>query len=95
MPQIRFRTQDTRASTARKLNALLVTETDAGPFFPFRETPQTYDQWNLELESVRRALAEADYSVDDVGQFRTSDTRQLRCRKLNRLVDAIAAGPAE
>ena len=30
MPSTSFRTQDTRASTARKLNSLLVGESDAG-----------------------------------------------------------------
>jgi len=89
---IRFRTQDTRAATARKLNALLVTESDAGPFFRFRETPQTYDQWELQLESVRKTLAAAHYDVSKVGQFRAADDRRMRCYRLNRLIEAIAAG---
>lgn len=92
MPTIRFRTQDTRASTARKLNQLLVGQSDAGTFFRFRETPQTFDQWVTQLEDVRRALNNAYYVTTKVGQFRMQDDRRMLCYRLNRLVEAIAAG---
>lgn len=86
----RFRTQDTRASTARKLNAVFAGNAVAANFFAFRETPQTYDQWDLQLEGLRKALAAALYDVAAVDQFRTQDTRQLRCYKLNRLAEVVA-----
>lgn len=86
----RFRTQDTRASTARKLNAVFAGNAVAANFFAFRETPQTYDQWGLQLEGLRKALAAAQYDVSAVPQFRTQDTRQLRCYKLNRLAEVVA-----
>lgn len=85
----RFRTQDTRASTARKLNAVFAGNAVAANFFAFRETPQTYDQWDLQLEGLRKALAAALYDVSAVPQFRTQDTRQLRCYKLNRLAEVV------
>lgn len=92
MPTIRFRTQDTRASTARKLNSLLVGESDAGTFFRFRETPQTFDQWLVQLEDVRRALYAAFYTTEPIGQFRMQDDRRMLCYRLNRLAEAVDAG---
>ena len=92
MPTIRFRTQDTRASTARKLDSLLVGESDAGTFFRFRETPQTFDQWLAQLEDVRRALYAAFYTTEPIGQFRMQDDRRMLCYRLNRLAEAVDAG---
>lgn len=89
----RFRTQDTRASTARKLNELFAGNEVAEDFFRFRETPQTYDQWDRELEGLRKALLAALYQVEPIEKFRFSDTRQLRCRKLNLLAIAVETGP--
>lgn len=95
MPTIRFRTQDTRASTARKLNSLLVGESDAGAFFRFRETPQTFDQWLVQLEDVRRALYAAFYPTEPIGQFRMQDDRRMLCYRLNRLAETVDAGPQD
>lgn len=88
----RFRTQDTRSSTTKKLNALLAGDTVAANFFSFREVPQTYDQWDAVLEGLRKAMYAAFYPVEPVGKFRTSDTRRLRAFKLNRFAEAVAAG---
>lgn len=95
MPAIRFRTQDTRSSTARKLNQLLVGESDAGTFFRFRETPQTFDQWLVQLEDVRQALYLAFYSTESIGQFRMQDDRRMLCYRLNRLSEAVEGGAQE
>lgn len=91
----RFRTQDTRSSTAKKLNALLAGDTVAANFFSFREVPQTYDQWDAVLEGLRKAMYAAFYPVEPVGKFRTADTRRLRAFKLNRFAEAVVAGPQE
>ena len=84
----RFRTQDTRSSTAKKLNALLAGNAVAANFFSFREVPQTYDQWDAVLEGLRKAMYIAFYPVEPVGKFRTADTRRLRAFKLNRFAEA-------
>lgn len=90
--KIRFRTQDTRRSWARKLNALFKPLNLAAAKLPFREVPDTWYQWERELESVRRALA-ATYDLKGVGHFDVAFTRQMWARNLNRLSAAIEAGP--
>jgi len=87
---IRFRTQDTRASTRRKLNELFNLSGDG----QFTSPTPTLDQWRRKLNEIVRAMVEGDYAFD--GQppvFTTSDTRQMMCRKLNRVAAAYQAGP--
>lgn len=88
---LRFRTQDTRASLARKLNQLLANASDTTDF-DFREVPQTWAQWEKELNHFVKTLTIATYPVTTVGLFRISDTRQMQCRRLNRLAKGIFAG---
>lgn len=94
MPAIRFRTQDTRASWARKLNALLTPVLSAYGDQPnrFEETPATLDQWKRELEKAVRDLAVLGYVFGGKIQFRLSDTRQMWARKLNLMASAVDAG---
>lgn len=91
---IRFRTQDTLAGTARKLNQLLGLDpdaTDASKREIFRATPQPHGQWQLMLNGYVQALAAAKRPKIDgkVIEFRTADTRQLWTRKLNLLSAAV------
>lgn len=94
MPAIRFRTQDTRASWARKLNALLTPILPAYGDQPkrFEETPATLEQWARELERAVRDLATAGYAFGGKIQFRLSDTRQMWARKLNLMANGVDAG---
>ncbi|WP_055128534.1 Ig-like domain-containing protein [Pseudomonas mediterranea] len=91
---IRFRTQDTRASWARKLNALLTPVLPAYGDQParFEATPATLDQWKIELEDAVRALNTAGYVFGGKLQFRMSDTRQMWARKLNIMSGGVEAG---
>lgn len=89
---IRFRTQDTRASTRRKLNALFELTGDA----QFRAPTPTLDQWVIQLNAIRAQMVADEYEIDEpVPIFRLSDTRQMWARKLNKLAAAYEAGPAE
>lgn len=89
---IRFRTQDTRASTRRKLNELF--ELDGEERF-FAPTP-TLDSWFIKLNGIVRQMLADDYEFDEEPPvFGTSDTRQMTCRKLNRVAAAFEAGPVE
>lgn len=87
----RFRTQDTKANWARKLNSLLA-PLNLTP--DFREVPQTLQQWQRDL---RRAQANANangYAVSTLGNFDTKDPRDLWARSLNALAAGIEAGVA-
>lgn len=85
---IRFRTQDTKASWARKLNALTVP-----PLPKLREVPQTALQWMVELNALAQAAIAAGYLVPSLAaKFRYSDTRQLWARKLNLIAVALEGG---
>lgn len=88
MPTIAFRTQDTKANWARKLNALL-TQT---PHKAFREVPQTSEQWQIQLNAAVRALITAGYVFPTPILFRLADTRQKTAWKLNRMSEAVEAG---
>jgi len=95
----RFRTQDTKASRARKLNKLLATPLPAADYF--REVPQTPMQWQLMLNAAVRDLVADGYDFDgqpllDGGPlvFRTRDSGPARTRKLNVLSAVIDAGNA-
>lgn len=95
----RFRTQDTKASRARKLNQLLATPLPLATHF--REVPQTPLQWQLALNAAVADLIAADYSFDDQPLldgdplvFRVSDSGPARTRKLNVLSAVIDAGAA-
>src|SRR5690606_13374393 len=89
---IRFRTQDTRASTRRKLNELF--ELDGEERF-FAPTP-TLDSWFIKLNGIVRQMLADGYEFDEEPPvFGTSDTRQMTCRKLNRVAAAFEAGPVE
>lgn len=85
----KFRTQDSRASWARKLNALL----KPAAIRDFAETPQTLEQWQHQLHAAIVKLRVARYTIP-VTRFRLGETRQIWCRKLNKLSAAIAIGPA-
>ena len=86
---IRFRTQDTRASTRRKLNELFELTGDA----QFRAPTPTFDQWVIQLNAIRGDMVTAGYVIDEpVPFFRLSDTRQMWTRKLNKLAAAYEAG---
>lgn len=92
---IRFRTQDTRAAVARKLNQLLTPLIPAVATEPrrFEETPATLEQWARELERAVRDLTTAGVVFPGKLQFRLSDTRQMWARKLNIMSAAAQAGP--
>lgn len=88
---IRFRTQDTRAATRRKLNELFNLSGDA----QFTAPSPTLDQWRRQLNAIVRQMVTDEYTFD--GQppvFSSSDTRQMMCRKLNRVAAAYQAGQA-
>jgi hypothetical protein len=88
---IRFRTQDTRASTARKLNVLL----EPLGAEHFRHVPQTYEQWQHELNAAVQYLLAQGYPIaSNARVFRLGEPRQVWARKLNKLADAIATGAA-
>ena len=87
---IRFRTQDTKASWARKINELLAEEGTLSEHF--REVPQTLFQWSTMLNELVQAAITATYPVEPT-LFRLGETRQLWTRKLNKLAAAIEAGP--
>lgn len=88
---IRFRTQDTRASTRRKLNELFELTGDERFFAP---TP-TLIEWATKLNGIGKAMVADNYAMDYVPVFRVDDTRQMWTRKLNILAAALEAGPAE
>lgn len=85
---IRFRTQDTKASWARKLNTLFA----AVGLREFREVPQTLEQWQQVLNDSVVAMGLAGYTPSSPIYFRLRDTRQLWARKLNVMADVLAAG---
>lgn len=86
---IRFRTQDTRASTRRKLNELFELTGDA----QFTAPSPTLEQWAKKLNAIRAQMVTDGYVLDNpVPYFRTSDTRQMWTRKLNKLAVSYEAG---
>lgn len=88
---IRFRTQDTRASTRRKLNELFELTGDERFFAP----SPTLIEWATKLNQIGKNLVADDYPLDAAPVFRVDDTRQMWARKLNILAAAYEAGPAE
>jgi len=89
---IRFRTQDTRASTRRKLNSLFGLTGDD----QFSAPSPTLEQWAKHLNSIRIQMVADGYVIAaPVPYFRTSDTRQMWTRKLNKLAAAYEAGVPE
>lgn len=85
----RFRTQDTKACWARKLNILL-----APPMVKLREVPQTMQQWQEALNgAVAYALANG-FAFTRTLKFRIADQRTLWARQLNVLAAGIEAGAA-
>jgi acylphosphatase len=85
---IRFRTQDTKSSWARKLNTLFA----AAGLREFREVPQTLGQWQQMLNDSVVAMGVLGYTPAKPIYFRLRDTRQLWARKLNVMADVLAAG---
>lgn len=86
---IRFRTQDTRANWARKLNELFAPLT-VEPLL--REVPQTLEQWQHELnQAVATAVAANNVAAGEI-VFRLGETRQEWARKLNYLSSEIQDG---
>jgi len=86
---IRFRTQDTRANTRRKLNELFELSGDG----QFTAPSPTLEQWVKKLNAIRGDMVAAGYVIDEpVPFFRLSDTRQMWTRKLNKLAAAYEAG---
>lgn len=86
---IRFRTQDTRANTRRKLNELFELSGDA----QFTAPSPTLEQWAKKLNAIRAQMVTDGYVIDEpVPIFRLSDTRQMWTRKLNKLAAAYEAG---
>lgn len=95
----RFRTQDTKAGRARKLQQLLADPLPEANHF--REVPQTPLQWQLALAAAVRDLVTEGYEFDDQPLldggplvFRVSDSGPARTRKLNVLSAVITAGVA-
>ncbi len=88
---IRFRTQDTRASTRRKLNELFQLSGDERFFAP----SPTLIEWATKLNKIGQGMVAEDYPLESAPDFRVSDTRQMWTRKLNILAAALEAGPAE
>lgn len=88
MAAVRFRTQDSRASWAKKLNTML----DPLNILLFREVPQTYEQWQHKLNAAVKAAVAAHYPSGTL-HFRLGEPRNVWARKLNRLSAAIEAGP--
>lgn len=80
-----FRTQDTKANWARKINLLT-----PKPVPKLREVPQTREQWQKELNAWVRACRAIGVVVP-LMLFRLQDTRQMWARKLNRVAKAIAS----
>lgn len=85
----RFRTADTRAGTARKLNAML----SPISITRFRHVPQTYQQWQEELNAAVGELITAGYTLAKL-KFRLGEPREIWARKLNKIAAAVAAGVA-
>ncbi|MNM67374.1 hypothetical protein D3C81_789050 [compost metagenome] len=90
MSHQRFRTQDTKASWARKLNHLFEPELTPA----LREVPQTMLQWKRELNALVEWARGETYPVGNL-HFRLSDTRQMWCRKLNFLARVVEQGSGE
>uniref|UniRef100_A0A6M3X451 Uncharacterized protein n=1 Tax=viral metagenome TaxID=1070528 RepID=A0A6M3X451_9ZZZZ len=86
---IRFRTQDTRAATRRKLNELFALTGDA----QFTAPSPTLEQWAKKLNAIRAQMVIDEFVFDQPAPyFRTSDTRQMWTRKLNKLAVSYEAG---
>lgn len=85
---VRFRTQDTKANWADKIN----TQFSPRIVPELREVPQTLEQWQHTLNKLVKGLISAGYVVPKLFVFRLQDTRQIWTRKLNKLVAAMAAG---
>lgn len=88
---IRFRTQDTRASTRRKLNELFGFA--EGDLERFHAPTPTLIEWATKLNLIGKMLVDEDYPLSAAPEFRVSDTRQMWARKLNILAAAFEAGP--
>ena len=88
---IRFRTQDTKASWARKLNALFASSTLPALNPDFSGLNQTSTQWVTRLNALSKAARTAGYVLDPQ-VYRLTETRQMQCRKLNVLSAAIDSG---
>lgn len=87
---VRFRTQDTKASWARKLNTLFTTAL-LNP--ALRDTPQTLQQWQIQLNAALAAARAAGFAaIPTTLRFRLQDTRQMWARKLNQAAVVIEAG---
>lgn len=86
---IRFRTQDTRASTRRKLNELFELLGDDR----FESPTPTLDEWARKLNAIAGQMAADGYVLPTpTPVFRIADTRQMWTRKLNVLAAAYEAG---
>jgi hypothetical protein len=86
---IRFRTQDTRANTRRKLNEVFELTGDA----QFRSPTPTLNEWYLKLNALVRTMVADGYEFDgEPPVFNASDTRQMWTRKLNRVAASYQAG---
>lgn len=94
MATTRFRTQDTKAGWARKLNALLTPVLPAFGDQPsrFEEVPATREQWQIQLNKAVRDLIVAGYVFGGNVKFKLSDSRQLWARKLNIVSGGVEAG---
>lgn len=84
----RFRTQDTRQSTAKKLNQIL----EPLGSEHFRHVPQTYAQWQSELNAAVKFLRANGWTNLPPMVFRLGEPRSVWARKLNKLAAVIAAG---
>jgi len=83
-----FRTQDTKASWARKINAAF-----APPLAPrLREVPQTLEQWQHELNALVDSLVASGYVLPTGFVFRVGDPRWQWTKNLNAMLNAQAAG---
>lgn len=83
---VQFRTQDTKAGWARKINALF------SPTPIFREVPQTLSQWQRQLNALVAQAVVDGFAFSSRPLFRLSDTRQMWARKLNVLAVGVEAG---
>lgn len=88
---IRFRTQDTKANWARKLNALFASSDLPKLAVDFSGYSQTSTQWVVTLNKLSKEIIAAGYVLPPQ-VYRITDTRQTQCRKLNVLSAAIEAG---
>jgi len=88
---IRFRTQDTKANWARKLNALLA---PLGLTPDFREVPQTLQQWQAQLRRAADNAFANGYAFARWPIFDVSVARTLWARSLNALAEGVQAGAA-